>query len=99
MKHQEEPKSAYIGIGTKTNSDQVTFNVPYCTHCHKNYHTSTDCWVLHSDLKKQSNNKKRRFNESNNQPKWQKPADNNEDQYNVGGASVNMMASPTHTDL
>ena len=34
MKHQEEPKSAYIGTGTKTNPDQVTLNVAYCTHCH-----------------------------------------------------------------
>ena len=43
MKHQEEPKSAYIGTGTKTNQDQVTFNVPYCTHYHKNYHMANDC--------------------------------------------------------
>ncbi len=99
MKHQEEPESAYIGIGTKTNPDQVTLNVPYCTHCHKNYHTATDCWALHPDLKKQSNNKKRRFNKGNNQPKRQKPADDNKDQYNFRGASVHMMASPAHTDL
>ena len=99
MKHQEEPKSAYIGTGTKTNPDQVTLNIPYCTHCHKNYHTATDCWALHPDLKKQSNNKERRFNGGNNQPKRQKPADDNEDQYNFGGASVHMMASLAHTDL
>ncbi len=43
MKHQEEPKSAYIGIGTKTNPDQVTLNVLYFTHRHKNDHTATDC--------------------------------------------------------
>lgn len=101
MKHQEEPKSAYIGTRTKTNSDQVTLNVPYCTHCHKNYHMATDCWALHLDLKKQSNNKKRRFNGGDYQPKRQEPADDNEDQYNFGRASVQMMASvsPAHTDL
>ncbi len=52
MKHQEEPKSAYIGTGAKANPDQVTLNVPYCTHCHKYYHTATDCWALHPELKK-----------------------------------------------
>ena len=99
MKHQEKPKSAYIGIGTKTNPDQVTLNVLYYTHCLKNYHTANDCWALHPDLKKQSNNKKRRFNGGNNQPKRPKLADNNKDQYNFGGASVYMMASPAHIDL
>ena len=99
MKHQEEPKSAYIGTGTKANPDQVTLNVPYCTHCHKNYHTATDCWALHPELKKQSNNKKRRFNGGNNQSKRSKPTDDNEDQYNFGGASVHLMASSGQTDL
>lgn len=100
MKHQEEAKpAAYIGAATKTNPDHVTLNVPYCTHCHKNYHTATDCWALHPELKKQSNNKKRRQNGGNNQPKRQKPADNNEDEYHFGGASIHMMAPPAHTDL
>ena len=99
MKHQEEPKSAYIGTGTKTNPDQVTLNVPYCIHCHKNYHTANDYWDFHLDLKKQSNKKMRCFNGGNNQPKRPKSADNNEDQYNFGGASMHMMASTAHTDF
>lgn len=78
MKYQEKPKSAYIRTGTKTNPDQVTFNVPYFTHCHKNYYTANNCWALHPDLKKQSNNKKCCFNGVNNQPKQLKLVDNNE---------------------
>ena len=69
IKHQEETKSAYIGTGTKTNPDQVTLNVLYCTHCHKNYYMANNCWALHPDLKKQSNKKKRCFNGDNKQPK------------------------------
>ena len=64
------------------------FNVPYYTHCHKNYHTANVYWVLRPDLKKQSNNKKRCINEGNNQPLQLKPADDNKDQYNFRGALV-----------
>ena len=35
----------------------------------------------------------------NNQPKRQKPADNNEDEYHFGRASIHMMAPPAHTGL
>lgn len=60
MKHPEEPRSAYVGTASATNSNQTTLNVPYCTHCHKKYHTAADCWALQPKLKRQSNNKKRR---------------------------------------
>lgn len=65
MKHLEEPRSAYIETGNAANPNQTTLNVPYCIHCHKNYHTAADCWVLHLEIKKQSSNKKRRTHGKN----------------------------------
>lgn len=85
MKQAEAPKTAYIGakVGTKTNPDQVTLNVPYCTHCRKNYHTAADCWELHSELKKQPGDKKRRLNGGNNKPKRPKHTNDNDDSASV----------------
>ena len=98
MKHLEEPKAAYIGTGAKENPDQTILKVPHCTHCRKNYHTATECWDFHPELKKQAAEKKRRLNGNNNRSKRQKPATDEQDEFNFGGASVHMMAS-TFTDL
>lgn len=88
MNHLEEPKAAYIRTGAKANPDQTTLKVPHCTHCRKNYHSAAGYWDLYPELNKQAT-------ENNNRSKQQNPATDEQNEFNFGGASVHLMASPT----
>lgn len=94
---QQEPeaaKSVLISSSHPPAGNQITITVPYCTHCKKNYHSVDDCWVLHPDLKK-ANDKKRRGTQSNGKGKRPRlsPSDAEDDTYNFGGISVHLMAA------
>lgn len=40
--------------------DVRNVEIPYCTHCHKSYHTKEKCWALHPHLKQQVKARKER---------------------------------------
>lgn len=98
MKHLKDSKVTYIGTGANENLNQTTLKISHCTYCRKNYHTATECWNLHSELKKKAGIKKCQFNRNTNGSKWQKPATNEQNEFNFGGASVYLMTSSS-TDL
>lgn len=96
----EATKPILISSSHPPAGNQTTITVPYCTHCKKNYHSIDDCWVLHPELKK-ANDKKKRATQSNGKGKRSRPSpsDAEDDTYNFGGMSVHFMAARPLSDL
>lgn len=79
IKHQEEPKTALLS--SKSNhsvENQAIVTVPYCMHCHKNYHIMADCWDLHPEKRKAAD-KKRHANHDRKPAKKQRKNNSEDD--------------------
>ena len=45
---------ATTGTALVATGNTRNIEVPYCTHCHKSYHTKEKCWTLYPHLKQQA---------------------------------------------
>ena len=83
---QEESIAALAVSTTSTTSTALTatgdtknIEVPYCTHCHKSYHTKEKCWTLHPHLKQQAKARKERRGPSSKKRKTHEDDDESDD--------------------
>ena len=68
----EEPNTAlFSSTPNHSGENQATVILLFCTHYHKNYHVTADCWDLHSKTRKKAD-KKRRANYDKKQAKKQR---------------------------
>lgn len=83
---QEESVAALVVSMASTTStalaatgDTRNIEVPYCTHCHKSYHTKEKCWTLYPHLKQQAKAEKGRRRPSSKKRKTREDDDESDD--------------------
>jgi hypothetical protein len=84
---QEESVTMSTALTTVTTTDTAlaatgdtrNIEVPYCTHCHKSYHTKENCWTLHPHLKQQAKAGKGRRGPSSKKRKTREDDDESDD--------------------
>jgi len=67
------------GTALAATGDTRSIEVPYCTHCHKSYHTKEKCWTLHPHLKQQAKTRKERRGLSSKKRKIHEDDDESDD--------------------
>lgn len=70
---------ATTGIALAATGDTRNIEVPYCTHCHKSYHTKEKCWTLYPHLKQQAKAGKGRRGPSTKRRKTREDDDESDD--------------------
>jgi len=67
------------GTALAATGDTRNVEFPYCTHCHKSYHTKEKCWMLYPHLKQQAKAGKGRRGPSDKKRKTHKDDDESDD--------------------
>jgi hypothetical protein len=67
------------GIALAATGDTRNIEVPYCTQCHKSYHTKEKCWTLYPHLKQQAKAGKGRRGPSGKKRKTREDDDESDD--------------------
>jgi hypothetical protein len=70
---------ATTSIALTATGDTRNIEVPYCTHCHKSYHTKEKCWTLYPHLKQQAKAGKGRHGPSSKKTKTHEDYDELDD--------------------